>query len=138
MASITQLQQQLTYARKQRGFAWAKYYEAIHSAHEGALVQYTILTTSADDVAVPEHIKATLKEMSSTLKKQFECPVCMDMIPSEQLEITNCGHYYCKGCLVALKAHAKATLTAEGVAEARQKWQCGVCRRKHGFKSDDE
>jgi hypothetical protein len=130
MAAPAQLQQQLTFARRQKAFAWAKYYESIHAQHEGALVQVQALVVSADDVAVPEHIKTTLKEMATTLRKQFECPVCMDMIPSEQLEITNCGHYYCKDCLTATKTHARA--------EHKPKWECGICRRKHGFKPEDE
>jgi hypothetical protein len=128
--SAAQLTRQLQWARRQKAFAWAKYYESINEQHAGAIVQYQALTTSADDVAVPVHIKTTLKEMATALKKQFECPVCMEMIPTDQLEITNCGHYYCKPCLAATKAHAQAA--------GKPKWECGICRRKHGFKPDEE
>jgi transcription elongation factor Elf1 len=129
-------QQQLNFARKQKAFAWAKYYEAVNQAHTQAVVQYVTLTTTATDVAVPAHIKTTLKEMADQLKKKFECPICLEMIESEQLEITNCGHYYCKGCLTAHKAAERATQTH--VAPDRQKWSCATCRRKHGFKPDEE
>ena len=71
-----------------------------------------------------------MREMAIALKKEWECPVCLDMIASDNLEITNCGHYYCKPCLAQLKQSQKTA--------GKEKWECAVCRRKHGFKDDDE
>ena len=101
---------------KQRAFAWAKYYE---SANERLTADYgryqTIIRTTNDD-AIPTHIKNEFIEMATALKKTWECPICIEFIQPDNLEITPCGHYYCKGCLHTLKAQAEP--------------KCGLCRRK--------
>jgi hypothetical protein len=120
-----QLQNKLDYANKRVKFAWAKYYQSINEDLHEAHIHYTTFNRVADDRAIPEHIKTEMKEMAAALKKKWECPVCMDMIEDEQLEITNCGHYYCKPCLQSWKNAEKA--------RGEDKWKCGVCNRKHGF-----
>jgi hypothetical protein len=122
---MADLQTQLTYARKQKAFAWAKYYETINQAHDFDHGHYETVRVIAEDAGVPEHIKVSMKEMATALKKKWECPVCLEFIPDGQVEITNCGHIYCKPCLKQWQ-----------VAEMRQgkaKWECGMCKRKHGF-----
>jgi late competence protein required for DNA uptake (superfamily II DNA/RNA helicase) len=110
---------------KQRAFAWAKYYEEVrlhlHDAHD----HYNNYNRVADDRSIPEHIKNEMKEMAKALKKKWECPICLDFIEDEQLDITNCGHYYCKDCLKGWKDAEKA--------RGEAKWKCGVCNRKHNF-----
>jgi hypothetical protein len=126
-----QLRQKLIYANKRVAFAWAKYYEEVnqqlHADHAHYIVYNNV--AAADDVAIPAHIKDEMRAMATALKKKWECPVCMDFIEDANLEITNCGHYYCKPCL----AEWKATEKARGEA----KWKCGMCNRKHKFKEDD-
>jgi hypothetical protein len=127
--TIPSLQAQLAATRKRVSFAWAKYYEATNADHHGAIAQYNIINTTLSDdaVSLPTHIKEAFKEMSDTLKKKWDCPICADMIPEGQLDITNCGHFYCKPCLVQVKAH----WAAKPEWESHGKWECGVCRRKH-------
>jgi len=131
--TIPSLQAQLAATRKRVAFAWAKYYEATNADHHGAVVQYAIINTTLSDTAVPEHIKATFKEMSDALKKKWDCPICADMIPDGELDITNCGHFYCKPCLAQVKAH----WAAKDVSESHGKWECSVCRRKHKLSGED-
>lgn len=126
-----QLRQKLIYANKRVAFAWAKYYEEVnqqlHADHAHYIVYNTVVS---DDVAIPAHIKEEMKAMATALKKKWECPVCMDFIADDNLEITNCGHYYCKPCLTEWKATEKA--------RGEPKWKCGMCNRKHKFKEEDE
>jgi len=119
------LQRSLTYANKKVKFAWAKYYEQVNDALHNAHEQYDTFNRVADDKSIPEHIKTEIKEMAKALKKKWECPVCMDMIADEQLEITNCGHYYCKDCLESWKQTCKD--------RGDDKWKCGMCNRQHKF-----
>jgi hypothetical protein len=105
----------------QRGFAWAKYYESVRGTH---VVEYRYLTrlndmTQHGEEGFPPHVKNELMEMAKELKKNWECPVCIDTIVPDNLEITNCGHYFCKGCLVRLKEQ----VTTGDVL-------CPCCRRK--------
>lgn len=119
------LRNKLEYANKKTRFAWAKYYaqvnEDLATAHE-VFMKYNSI---ADDKAIPEHVKTTIKEMAAALKKKWECPICLDMIADEHLEITNCGHYYCKECVESWKKTCKD--------RGDEKWFCAVCKRAHKF-----
>jgi len=130
MATVESLTLKLTYAKKQKAYAWAKYYDqvtnALHEDH-GHYHQYHRVVS---EDAIPQHIKNEMMEMAKTLRKKWECPICMEMIEDGNLEISNCGHYYCKPCLVAHQTHQKS--------QGKEKWECAVCRRKHSYKADDE
>ena len=105
--------------KKRIAFAWAKYYDAQRRRIIADNDNYQRLTTAIrDDTAIPAHITALMKEMSNELKKTWVCPICLEFIKPEDLEITNCGHFYCKPCLTA---HRDAD-----TYECR----CPVCRRK--------
>lgn len=127
--TIESLTAKLNYANKKTKFAWAKYYETIRSEIEAAHTHYNVITRTVTDDSIPEHIKGELRTMSAELRKKWECPICMEFIETEALEITNCGHFYCKTCLDGVKAHARE--------HSEEKWSCAVCRRKHCFKDDE-
>jgi len=104
---------------KQRGFAWAKYYELANNTNAADHAHYQRiqqLLRNEADAGLPTHIKNEFIEMATQLKKTWECPICLDFIQPDNLDITPCGHYYCKPCLHTLKAQAEP--------------KCGVCRRK--------
>jgi len=125
---MERLQQQLIYANKRVKFAWAKYYEEVREQLHADHGNYDTFNRVADDKDIPAHIKEEMKAMAVALKKKWECPVCMDMIEHDDLVITNCGHYYCKGCL----DNWKQTCRNNG----ETKWSCGMCNRKHKFGDD--
>ena len=128
--NVEQLTNKLTYARKQKAFAWAKYYEQVNGALHHDRENVVVYERIVEDAGIPPHIKAEMKEMAVTLKKKWECPICMEMIEDGQLEITNCGHYYCKPCLVTHQRHQKL--------ENPNKWKCAVCRRSASYKEDED
>ena len=101
---------------RQRRFAWAKYYEAMREGHEVAVVFVNRNRALTQDPTLPTHIKAEIEEMATAMAKTYECPICLDMIPSGQLDITNCGHKYCKTCLATLLGQAQP--------------KCAVCRKE--------
>ncbi|NBW15361.1 MAG: hypothetical protein EBR82_45935 [Caulobacteraceae bacterium] len=119
-ATIATLQRQIQNERRRTGFAWAKYYSSLNEEHTEAISQHRRLVETITEEAVPTHIKTILTEMSDELKRKWSCPICLDFIPEGGLEITSCGHFYCRPCVTALKdnAHAGADV------------QCAVCRRK--------
>ena len=55
---------------------------------------------------VPPHIAEELANnyelLHLTFDKEYECPICMDIIEGDQLHITKCGHFFCKGCIAGL------------------------------------
>jgi len=109
---------------RQRGFAWAKYYEAVRGRLEADYRNYNRMRTMDErsDSMVPPHIVAELKEMADALKKTWECPICLEMITPDRLAITPCGHFYCGGCLGDMCARARNA--------GNDKVPCAVCRRK--------
>ena len=110
--------------RRQKAFAWAKYYESLRNRlvadHRHVTRVQELLKEQSS--TIPQHILDSFIEMAAELKKTWECPICITMIGSQDLEVTSCGHFYCKGCLVALKVHAKAANMTHA--------PCPVCRRK--------
>ncbi len=107
-----------TSCNKRVAFAWAKYYEANRNRHQSDHTNYGRLKETIS--ALPEHIKTQYLDMMTELKKTWECVICIEMIEPNNLDITNCGHFFCKGCLTALK-NANPT-----------DCKCPMCRRKIG------
>ena len=103
---------------KRVAFAWAKYFEATRGRHQSDYNNHIRLIETADKL--PEHIKSEYLDMMKELKKTWECPVCMDMIQPDNLDITNCGHFFCKPCL--------ATYKSQNANDCK----CPICRRKIG------
>jgi hypothetical protein len=105
---------------KRIAYAWARYYEEVNRRHISdhnnyVLLQNKIIQETVD--AIPAHIKEMIVQMSEELKKTWECPVCLDMIEPKSLEITNCGHYFCKDCIVKYRSEHPVDCV------------CPVCRR---------
>jgi len=126
--TLPQALNKLVYAKKQKAYAWAKYYETVNERLHDDHQNYDTFNRVADDKSIPEHIKTEMREMATALKKKWECPCCMEMIADDALEITNCGHYYCKPCLEGWKKASKDRGDA--------KWKCGMCNRSHGYGSE--
>ena len=118
-----QLYGKFLFAVSGRKFAWAKYYELVNQTHDRDYAHYQALTQTVAVEAIPTHIKTELKEMSAALKKKWECPICLEFIPDGSVEVTNCGHFYCKPCLTQLKQTSRQ--------QGEDKWSCAVCRKKH-------
>jgi len=91
--------------KRRMKFAWAKYFETNRETHDLILHYHARLdrmSKAVGEATLPTHIKAEIEEMAAAMRKQYECPICLDMIESGQLDITNCGHKYCKTCLAQL------------------------------------
>ena len=54
-------------------------------------------------ISIPKHIKNEIIEMGKQLNKTWECSICLDIIDVNNLEITNCGHFYHSACMRILK-----------------------------------
>lgn len=105
------LTQRLNLMRKQKAFAWAKYYEALAASHTNTVAHYTTINTIVEEVPeLPVHLVEEYKQMMKDLHKQIECPICMEIIDDE-LKITGCGHKYCNQCFQHID-------------------KCAICRKK--------
>lgn len=123
--TVETLTQKLNWANKRVSFAWAKVYQTANERLENDYDNYTTIERTVIEPTIPEHIKTELKTMADKLKQVWECPICMDFITPNDLEITNCGHYYCKGCLVDWKETERRN--------GNDKWKCCSCNRKSNY-----
>lgn len=104
---------------RQRAFAWAKYFEVVAREHEQAYDHYVVIRNITTN-ELNEYVKKQLIEMGEQLKKTWECPVCLEFIEKQNLDITPCGHYYCKPCLAEMKKRP----------DEDGEVKCGICRHK--------
>ena len=64
------------FCKKQKAFAWAKYYESSRKRLEADHKHYNELKALEGAGSIPVHIKEALATMGAELKKVWECPVC--------------------------------------------------------------
>ena len=107
-SDVRALRGQIGSLKRQKAFAWAKFYESEESSHEQVGNVYRRMTNVEEDL--PTHLLIEFQEMTSLLKKMIECPICLEVIEDGQLEITHCGHKYCQAC--------RSQIT-----------QCAICRK---------
>jgi late competence protein required for DNA uptake (superfamily II DNA/RNA helicase) len=115
MPTVQSLTRQLNYSERGRKFAWAKFFE---SQREALTIQTTNYRTIERVVEseIPEHLVNELKEDMVALRKEIECPICLNIIIPNDLGVSKCGHKYCKDCLEQLKTQHDP--------------KCAMCRRK--------
>jgi hypothetical protein len=104
-------------AEKSRKVAWAMYYKVLEREQEQSIITYEKLVEvpvkCMDEYAEQEFIKLLIE-----LKRNIDCPICLETIDPTNISITGCGHKYCKNCLNTLK-----NLTNP---------KCAICRSKIG------
>jgi hypothetical protein len=97
---------------------WAHYYEEVQRMQAQAVTMNARLaalrTKMLSEPTIPTHLKDEYVEMCVALGKPFECSICMETPPASNVDISSCGHRYCKPCFVKLKENSR---------------YCGVCRR---------
>jgi hypothetical protein len=110
------------HCKKQKSFAWAKYYDSIYNRMRDATIILNIAPITLNNQGevtpkelLPSHITQEFYDMAVELKKTFSCPVCLELVNKDNIQITFCGHIYCNDCLTTLKNMPKS--------------KCAVCRK---------
>jgi hypothetical protein len=118
---IASLKRKLSWTKKGKSFAWAKYFEEERHSNDEAIKYHDKLksiTEQAQD-GIPTHIKTELIEMTAELKKKIECPICLEIIGTDEMDITRCGHKYHKNCIEQVSNN-----------------KCPTCRKKLKYNTD--
>ena len=63
------------------------------------------------------HLKEQFKEMYDKLRSEVDCPVCMEVMTKDTIQIPTCGHLICKSCYDTIRASPRN--------------QCCLCNRKY-------
>ena len=83
--------------KRQRAFAWAKYYNSMARRADDANGVVGMLQTSGieryqgeiirPDV-LPPHITSAFIEMAERLNQEYTCPVCLELVSSTTIHLT--------------------------------------------------
>ena len=94
---------------------WAKYYCEMEQ-NQGIQVVYYEQVKQLPVNDMTEYAQSQIQELLIQLKKEIECPICLETINPKEIEMTACGHKYCKQCINTIKAGANP--------------ECAICRTK--------
>ena len=99
---VHKLETDLAQVRSARRYAWGQFYEKQEEHYILQTETYNTIKQFKDKITevetIPIHIQNEYKEMCGLLKKKLDCPICLDLIEPNQLQISSCGHKYCKDC----------------------------------------
>lgn len=95
---------------------WASFYQAESDAHKRDLLYMEAifdlkLKLEEEDAVFPVFLQEELRDLMISLKKQIECPICMDELDAKDIKFSSCGHKYCATCLPKID-------------------ECAICRKK--------
>lgn len=94
---------------------WACYFQAIEQGQMCDIIYYEqVKELPVADMS--EYAQKQIQELLIKLKKAIECPVCLETIAPNNIEMTACGHKFCKQCLKTIKTTPEP--------------KCAVCRGK--------
>ena len=114
------LQFKINSLEKQKSFAFYKYYEECKKEHTDYIDLYEKYKKMFEELEQltepPIHIINELKELYEKDKKIIECPICLEIIPTENISFSTCLHKFCDCCLEQLKKEEMP--------------KCAVCRKK--------
>ena len=111
--SIQQLRTKNLSLEKSKKFAWGKYYGEVNDNLENNTTQFIQMNSFVE--SIPTHIKDEYIKMLDELKKEIECPICMEIINRGDLQLSNCGHKYCKMCFDRILSDSN---------------KCAICKKK--------
>jgi hypothetical protein len=123
---------------KQKKFAWAQYYKMmdrvvilaqtqLHMRNAMRGEQQPVASNGLEAQALKEaldldFLKKSYLQCLEQLSKLVACPVCLEIKPSNDLSVLNCGHILCKACKIEV-----GKMSAEH-------HKCPQCRRTIYFK----
>ena len=117
--------------KKQKAFAWFKYFEAKNDESQNAnvIIRYVVDAGINRDERgqlerpekLPQHITQEFFDMASRLNKEYTCPCCFELVNKDTIHITWCGHILCKECYESLKDNAPLS--------NGRKAKCPMCRK---------
>ena len=110
---MSSLNREISRLKKQKSYAFAKYYEAEYEKHEYQLQVFELFSKLKDvnEDVVPAFLINELKEMYDITQKEIECPICFVELKKDDIKFASCGHKYCEECLNKLD-------------------NCAICRKK--------
>jgi late competence protein required for DNA uptake (superfamily II DNA/RNA helicase) len=100
-------------------FAWFRYFEELNAHTTTAIEVIRLMSELKSQGEIPSHISKEFIEMANQLQKRFTCPICLNLVSTETVAITLCGHIYCKVCLETVKKSSTK--------------KCAICRKPFSY-----
>jgi len=120
MSNITLTKREHDALLRKSKTGWARYFSLLRDEQQHGIrlmEQIDVLRRQVVDnsATIPTHLKNEIVEMYQALGKHYDCCICMETPDADNIEISSCGHRYCKTCFNQLKETTKA---------------CAICRKK--------
>jgi len=94
---------------------WGKYFGELEREQERDIIYYEqVKELPVADMT--DYAQQQIQELLIKLKEAIDCPVCLETIAPGNIEMTACGHKFCKQCLNTIKTTPEP--------------KCAVCRGK--------
>mgnify|MGYP003639296724 FL=1 len=94
---------------------WGRYFAELENNQERDIHYYEqVEQLPVNDMT--EYAQEQIRELLIKLKTTIDCPVCLETIAPDQIEMTACGHKFCKQCIKAIKSAPEP--------------KCAICRGK--------
>ncbi len=101
---------------------WAQFYQSeqrnhqLHMEYMGRIKELKDSIEGRDSPLyekdhIPDFVKNEITSLIAELKKQVECPICLEELKPDEIKFSSCGHKYCQTCLSKIK-------------------ECAICRKK--------
>lgn len=94
---------------------WAKYYAELEQ-NQGYSIMYYEQVKEMPVNDMNEYAQEQIRNLLIELKKSIDCPICMETIDPKNIEMTACGHKYCKQCINTIKQSNNP--------------ECAICRNR--------
>ena len=112
---------------KKAKIGWACFFQSQNRNHELHLSQMDRVENLSNKInklndtlenapGIPSHIANELKELYEITKKEVSCPICLEILTTDEIKFSSCSHKYCESCLNSLKAQNPS--------------KCAICRRR--------
>jgi hypothetical protein len=93
---------------KKLNFAWRKYYALLEQQHERKLNEHQVFLNTKLDL--PLHVQHQLKQYYELIKENITCPICLEIVQTDNVMFSSCGHLYCKEDFEKIKESAKCAV----------------------------
>lgn len=125
---MAQARTEIESLRKQKAFAWAKYYnqraeEADRTVHIIRMIAPIAPRDERGQLDIPNDLPAfftrEFMEMAEQLNREYTCPVCFEIVNKDTIKVPFCGHVLCKGCYERM----------DEMKALSEKVKCPTCRK---------
>ena len=88
---------------RRRKMGWGKYFAEVNNNVNMNIDVMGDIRDALNNEEIPIHFQMKFKELVDKYKHKYECPICLEDLNTNTMEITKCGHLFHKNCINSWK-----------------------------------